>query len=543
MNKIKVIAAIVDTTKLTLYKDNGDTVVIMQGDPRVARIIREVQPHLTHPGASYEIDLDEGKIAKTITGGGEEMSNEFSKFEEKSGIAKFFKVAKRAIKNWFSHDDNPEPSKPAEPVDPISLGSVETFTATNENYALEGERTLPVHNAVNTDLNSAIDEVMANAIPASAPDFALTRQEEDTHDIVAVVTQDDGTKQVIPNAHNLAKQVVHANETGNVEGINALMKRMAAVAGSRTHSVEDLLKFIKRADLPITNDGRILFYKMLNKAEKNTHTLPFVDVHSGKVFQGPGCHVFMDIKLVDPMRSNECSSGLHVARRSYLGSFHGEVCMIGSLAPEDVVAVPNRDANKMRVMAYDLHYVLTDEEYSMVKRNEPVSPDMDLAKKVAAVIEGKQPPIHTTVEIGGPSGTNLTIVRTGEQPVEEALGSDAPVEVDVAPVASIEKEIETEVKVVSVKDQMTAPMVDPTKVAKTEVEKPTKAKVTAAPKAESSKPATPREQIAALLAQPLNAVNAALIDGIKRKAKKSYSALGVNWNTEQAIKALLSNNK
>ena len=59
MNKIIVIAAVVDTQCLTLYTPEGDMHVILQGDPRVPIIVKKLQPVLTGPGTSMEIDLDD----------------------------------------------------------------------------------------------------------------------------------------------------------------------------------------------------------------------------------------------------------------------------------------------------------------------------------------------------------------------------------------------------------------------------------------------------------------------------------------------------
>ena len=43
MTKIRIMAAVVDTKRLTLYKEDGDTVLIPQGDPRLARIVEETK--------------------------------------------------------------------------------------------------------------------------------------------------------------------------------------------------------------------------------------------------------------------------------------------------------------------------------------------------------------------------------------------------------------------------------------------------------------------------------------------------------------------
>lgn len=544
MNKIIVIAAVVDTQCLTLYTSEGDTHVILQGDPRVPVIVKKLQPVLTGPGTSMEIDLDDMNpmaVAKEPEVKQESALNQFAEFEKQSGVVRFFKVAKKALKNFFGgKDSEPEAEREVEIIAPMEMGEVKTFSlastmaeveqAADENYALEGDSESEMEPVTAAPL-SAIDEVMANAkaIPASSEDFAMTRGEEETHDVVAVVQQDDGSVGLVPNAHKLATQVAHATKTGNSKGMNALLKRLAEMPKSRTHSVEDLLKFLERGDLPITDDGRIVFYKILRK---KTGTFGYVDCHTGNVQQGANVEVRMSESLVDPNRRNECSNGLHVARRQYLGSFGGDNCFLGSLAPEDVVAVPDYDANKMRVCAYQLHFLLSDEDFHHVKANKPFTADMEIAKKLAIILAGNQPPITHMVTIGSGNGGNLKITAIGDL---EA----APVEVDlskVEAVASIEEKpnLQPRVEKPKVQVNLDAEKVDPTAIAKAEKTKAPAQKVLG----------TPREKIAAILAEgPLDAKRAQRIYDIKKAAKKGYHKLGVDAETEKKIEALLSAGK
>ena len=100
MNKIIVIAAVVDTQCLTLYTPEGDTHVLLQGDPRVPIIVKKLQPVLTGPGTSMEIDLDDMNpmaVAKEPEVKQESALNQFAEFEKQSGVVRFFKVAKMAL--------------------------------------------------------------------------------------------------------------------------------------------------------------------------------------------------------------------------------------------------------------------------------------------------------------------------------------------------------------------------------------------------------------------------------------------------------------
>lgn len=533
MNKIIVIAAVVDTQCLTLYSSDGSTVVLVQGDPRVPVIVKKLQPVLTGPGTSMEIDLDDMNpmaIAKEPEEKQESALNQFAEFEKQSGVTKFFKVAKTTLKKFFGASE-PEPEKPVEIIAPMEMGEVKTFSLALTMAEVEqaADKDPEVEPISGTPMSS-IDEVMANAkaIPASSEDFAMTREEESTHDVVAVVEKADGSVGLVPHAHKLATQVAHATKTGNSKGMNALLKRLAEMPTSRTHSVEDLLKFLERGDLPITDDGRIVFYKILRK---KTGTFGYVDCHSGNVQQGANVEVRMAESLVDPNRRNECSNGLHVARRQYLSSFSGDGCFLGSLAPEDVVAVPNYDANKMRVCAYQLHFLLSDEDFSHVKADRPFTADMEIAKKLAIILAGNQPPITHMVTIGSRKGGNLTITKIGEEEAVEEVDLST-----VEAVASIEEKpnLQPRVEKPKVEVRLDAEKVDPTAIAKAEKTKAPAHKVLG----------TPREKIAAILAEgPLDTERAQRIYSIKKAAKKGFHKLGVDAKTEKKIEALLSAGK
>ena len=537
MNKIIVVAAVVDTQCLTLYSSDGSTVVLVQGDPRVPVIVKKLQPVLTGPGTSLEIDLDDMNpmaVAKEPEVKHESALNQFAEFEKQSGVVRFFKVAKKALKNFLSaKDSEPEVQQKVEIIAPVEMGEVKTFSlaktmvevdqAADVSYDLPAESEAVVEPISGTPMSS-IDEVMAKAIPASSEDFAMTVEEEKTHDVVAVVEKADGSIGLVPNAHKLATQVAHATASGNSKGMNALLKRLADMPTSRTHSVEDLLKFLERGDLPITDDGRIVFYKLLNKSSGQ---FGYVDCHSGNVQQGANVEVRMDESLVDPNRRNECSNGLHVARRQYLGSFGGDVCFLGSLAPEDVVAVPDYDANKMRVCAYQLHFLLSDEDFCHVRANRPFTADMEIAKKLAIILAGNQPSITHMVTIGSSRGGDLTITKIGEEEAVEEVDLST-----VEAVASIEEKpnLQPRVKKPKIEVRLDAEKVDPTAIAKAEKVKTL---------------STPRERIAAILNENpfLDRPTAMAIHEIKRAAKKGYHKLGVDAQTEKKIEALLSAGK
>lgn len=555
MNKIMVISAIVDTQCLTLYTPDGNTHVIMQGDPRVRLIIDKLSIGLDGPGSMMEIDLDEGRPnMQPVEPVHQESSlKDFAQLEEQSGVLKFFKVAKKAIAKFFGSEestptvrDKPE----VEHVEPVELGSRTTYSLSGAMAAVESAAAADVVTDAASDEAYAlpadapkggVEEVMANAraIPASSPEFKMTAEEEKTHDVVAVVSMADGSTGLVPNAHKLATQVAHATKTGNSKGIEALLKRMAAMPNKRQHSVEDLMKFIERGDLPITDDGRIVFYKLL---EKRSGQFGYADCHTGLVQQGVNVEVRMDESLVDHNRNNECSNGLHVARRQYLRGFGGTDCFMGTLAPEDVIAVPTYDSNKMRVCGYQLHFHLSDTDKIKVKNDTPFDADSEAAKQLALIIAGKQAPVTHRVTIGGQRGSRLTITELNPAEVEEVSLDDVE---PVAPIEEVEPLQKAAAKPEPVK--LDAEKIDPSSLAPAPVSVEVKVSgggSTAADQNGAKQAAanlgTPRGRIAALLASgKLDANLARQINDVKRAAKKGYDKLGVDADTEAKIKALL----
>lgn len=348
---ITIVAAIVDKTSLTLYKEDGTTFVIKQGDPRVRKIVDEVMPQLIMHGKA---DVD---IAT------EDDINHYAEFEKQTnGFVKFFRVAKEKVEKLFS-------SKPKE------------------------ETAQPVPDE---QMMAAVNEIMASAIPVSSEHFT----EEGLDNQTAIVTDDDGTTsgkhdepissetiiavangKMIPGVEKIKNQFVRANMMGSPKGVKRFLERLGKV--KRNHSVEDLLKFMERADLPIADDGSIIIYKVLG-----TKGDVLIDLHSSKIEQWPGAVVSMAEDMVDHNRNNECSNGLHVARRGYIGSFNGDVCTMCKLAPEDVIAVPEYDANKMRVCGYHILSILPPELFELLKKNRPITENELGAKLLANVLKG-----------------------------------------------------------------------------------------------------------------------------------------------------------
>ena len=396
---ILIVGAEVNVHQLIMYRADGETIDMQQGDPRIRDLV-----------AKLAVALETGERTYWLTE--EDMSgrNHYAEAEKKTnGLVRFFKVAKSKLKEIAE--------KFLEPIAPMALGSrpttdepvhmvngepVETldddFGAEQAEVKLPKEEHRPL-----TKSAEAVAEIMANAVTTSNTDFgkvSTTPGEEQT--IVAVTTNNT----VIPGVEQISQQMQSVSESiGSADGLTKFFDRMATV--KRGHSVEDLLKFMQKGELPIADDGCALVYKRLQSTGEEG---VFVDVHSKKVKQRVGSFVHMAEHMVDPNRSQDCSNGLHVARRDYLSAFSGNVTVLAKLAPEDVIAVPTYDARKLRAKAYHIIAVLSPEDASRVCSNQPMQDTQLLANAVA----GNHVGILEYVEITQAEGGGLKVTPAGE---------------------------------------------------------------------------------------------------------------------------------
>lgn len=462
--KVRIVAAVVDTRNLTLYKVDGTTIMIPQGDPRLRKILEEATPMLVLQNYA-DIDIDPAP------------GNSYADFEkEGSGAVKFFRIAKAKLKNLFNAEDAPaqvdtSPVKPVTlgavpeplfedkgnvtasvfaPAEPEPVAAVETRTVVEDPSIEEVQAELdkieevvtpPVTAEVQRNLD-VISEIMKHAVPATSPDFheqsvkvqgdivddsGKTDNQKDEVDtaentIIAVV---DG--KIIPGMEKIKTQFTRAAKMGSTQGVELFLRRLGSVIDKRSHSVEDLLKFMERADLPIADDGTIIIYKILRHApssrEEKSIKNVYVDCHSKKVEQWVGAYVCMDEKLVDHNRNNECSNGLHVARRGYLSNFSGDICVLAKLAPEDVIAVPSYDANKMRVCGYHIIAEIPNDLFNRLKSNQAMTSSeagkILLADAMAGKHIGKTHEVRITGQMGnGVVTKKLEKVAVAPKPVE-----------------------------------------------------------------------------------------------------------------------------
>lgn len=433
-NKLRIVAAIVDTQQMTVYKEDGTTISYSQGDPKI-RIILDQAMGLSRGESVVEITFPEEVMPE----------NAYKQFEDKSsGIVKFFRIAKKALTDFF---------KAADPVEPISLGSANLDSSEeDDDTVVEPLKTVP------PSMASAVDEIMRHATPVSHDKFTeedvvkqspvLSKDSLDahaerahlekrdnaaSHTIVAVVNN-----KVIPGVEMIKSQLDRAAKTGSTKGVELFMQRIASV--DRRHSAADLLKFMERGDLPIADDGSIVIYKVLKRHPSIEDA--YVDCHTQKVTQRVGSYVFMDVSLVDHNRSTECSNGLHVARRNYVSGFSGDLCVIAKVAPEDVIAVPTYDANKMRVCGYHILHELSPSQYSKLKRNQAITDDDAGQKLLANILAGIHVDKIEMVQITQHGGNGVVITpvdksvnKTNIPPdIAKAALTGTPVDKPVTPV-------------------------------------------------------------------------------------------------------------
>lgn len=417
MKKLVTIVGIsVDAQNAVLYLEDGSTVTIAQGDPRLPIIVETAKKQIPVDGSAV-VD-----IAEPV-----KVRNEFKETEEGTGgLIKFFRVAKSFVKKFIDTESPEKVDESVAHISPLELGIkpgqtiLDVEEADDTTYALEAQPTAveavveaPVAEVAKSveltndqKINLAtirMRELAGKGSTVDDPDFHKPITDEDPDTIVAVNTQ---TGSVIPHAHKLSSQMKAASKLKDFRGFVNFLNRLEPVLKDRGHSAEDLMKFIEFGDLPIADDGCIVIYKRL-KQKGNT----FVDVHSGNIKQNVGSYVFMRPGLVDPNRRQDCSNGLHVASLGYLSSFSGNVTVMAKVRPEDVFAVPEYSHTKMRVCGYHILAVLPESLRTHVNSGGSISSIPEGKELLNKVLRGAHVGITELVEVGGHNGSNVTYTK------------------------------------------------------------------------------------------------------------------------------------
>lgn len=566
-NTIRIIAAVVDTRELTMYKEDGESIVIPQGDPRIRELVAKLVPAIE---ADNYCDLELRDL--------ESLPHYGAVQEQTNGFIQFFRVLKSSLKGLLEQLDHLNIDPTAEPEAPIPVADLRigNFPVDEDKKSKEDEDEAEnvVALATTTQAQAAVNEIMSHAVPATSADFHLPMTKDET---VVAVMPESGT--LVSGVEKLDIQIqAVAAKLGSAVGVQRFFERVASV--KRNHSVSDLLTFMQKGELPIADDGTVLVYKRL-QATRTPGV--FVDCHSRKVTQRVGSHVFMDEKLVDANRRTECSNGLHVARRDYLCSFSGNVTVLAKLAPEDVIAVPHADARKLRAKGYHIIAQLSDEDARLVNSDRPMKDTVLLGNAAA----GNHIGIIETVEITQGYGGGLIITPVTEKSAEVVLDETKQTQsldaieqhtkessqVDAVALAKSigdkksgrqQQAEDLMVKVMEAKTQnaqidAAKALVAFKKAAKvswerlgitekeaqrvidiadgTHVPEPAPVKKEKPVKAAPWKPtgATPRERIQSYLSQPLTKEIAEAIYREKKAAKKGWDKLGVSPEQEKTI--------
>jgi len=397
--KVRIIAGTLDGGVLTLYPEDGsDSIELKQGDVRIRKILDE---HSASWIAGFATEVDLG-----------EKLNVYKDYEQTSGITKLFRVAKRFVKHLFGEDEE----------------------KTTYGHRPQTKTTDPVPTQEEEKIGHAVDEILSKATPVTDERFEVPTGDDNADTVIAVV-ETEGETTIIPGVEQLHGQVVHAVQNGNAKGMDNFLRRCATV--KRKHTVQELLNFMRKGDLPIADDGSIIAYKVLRSYGPGKPDV-FVDCHSGKVEQKVGSFVCQSESIIDQSRTM-CSTGLHVARRGYLGGFNGDIITLIKINPEDVVAVPPNEPDKMRVSGYHILGKIPSSEHHALRSNQAMRSDSTAGQLLASALSGKHIQVLERVEITAPRGGSFKVTPMIGKSQAKGLLADAKAETRRAePVAPIQ---------------------------------------------------------------------------------------------------------
>ena len=391
--EIRVVSAVADKKQVVLYLEDGNQIILKQGDHRLGDLLDIIIP-ITARGETAVVLLDNFSI--------------YAAFEEKTtGLTRFFKLAKDKVKGFFGgHTDTHKAVIPEEGKAAV-IKAVMGESMTEEEVLQYGE-------PVNLTDDVGPEEVVVAVVTTPAKPATETAP-----------AVPESTK-VIPGVHNIKPLIDHAVRTNSAQSVQNFLTRCAAFIDKRQHSVDDLMRFLEKGDLPLAEDGSIIAYKMLNWMDKSKGIMK--DCHSGKIPQKIGSYVCVNENLVDLNRRNECSNGLHIARRGYLSSFRGDVCVLCKIDPEDVMVVPHNDPNKVRVKGYHILGYLSDEAKDALKWGKPATSDEAALKLIHDAIKGVHVDRLERVQVNGQMGSNVVVTKIKDADRDR----EAPVDVTAA---------------------------------------------------------------------------------------------------------------
>ena len=399
-----IVAIVIGKDNTSFYKKDGSIISIRADDHRLETLVLQANPIIARQGY-VEINFENHSIFAEVS-------------KKTNGFVKFFRAAKHKIVEVFTAKaEQDEAFFQAEALQTELEAVVEkeiiveaTADTMKEDIKKAEEASKPAPVEKPKPITKAMVEEHLSPIDEEKQDYST----EDTT-IVAVIGD-----MVIPNIEKLRPYIEHAARFNTAEAIQNFFKRILPMIGERDHSIEDLLRFMEKGDLPLANDGCIIAYKRLNRKGK-----VYVDIHSGNVMQTLGCYVHVDLSLVDRNRRNKCSNGLHIARRDYIRGFTGSVLTLVKLAPEDVVTVPHGDCSKIRACGYHILFELDQDMTYAIENRKPITTVPGGAALLDKAIKGNHPGRICSTKIGGQKGSNLSFEGwDGQNPVVKDNGKE-----------------------------------------------------------------------------------------------------------------------
>ena len=413
MSKVhKIVALSGSAAAVTLYTATGETILIRTDEKAIHVVCSDIIPALERG----ETPLYSEPVS----------DNPFISYQKESKLVKFFAIAKDKVKALLNIQEDIQ-----------------------ENRA---------------DLSALTKYLEEHATPASDPKAFLNRdfkkdisldvmehQKEDDIDTADTVVALVKESTPIVGAETMQKQIMQHSADNSTEAVDAFFLRLANKINGG-HAPTDLLRFMEVADLPLAKDGTILAYKVLRRQGD-----AFVDCHTKKITQWVGSIVEMPAALVDPNRNQDCSHGIHIANRRYIRDFGGDVCVLCSIAPEDVIAVPAYSRFKMRVRKYHILDLLTPTEYALLKGGKPITDCADGVERLRRARNLEYPAATTHVQLLVPTVAKLEdFTVTGLKPVTEPATPVTYIEPETAvlPANSLDSVTEGKVTPVSVTDMV-----------------------------------------------------------------------------------------
>lgn len=154
---------------------------------------------------------------------------------------------------------------------------------------------------------------------------------------VGTVTLHDFNDMQVPLADAIVKKVISMHEQGF--SATPMMNFISRLYDNPSpKAIDELYGFIEKCNLPITEDGCFIAYKIVEH--------DYMDIFSSTIRNMVGDMPVMPRHLVDDDCNQTCSRGLHFCSKEYLpcygtSSSNTDRCMIVKISPADVVAIPS----------------------------------------------------------------------------------------------------------------------------------------------------------------------------------------------------------